>query len=83
LIPKAKVASFVSSLESNLRAKYKDDKDFAIVWNNVRSTFTPVKSNKYSSGQMVGDTIYLDRSLQPKEAQILTDSGASNAVYLD
>ena len=43
LIPKAKVSQFVSSLESNLRSKYKDDKDFASVWNNVRSTFTPPK----------------------------------------
>ena len=46
LIPKAKVSAFVSTLESNLRSEYKDDKDFATVWNNVRSTFTqPVSSS--------------------------------------
>ena len=83
LIPKAKVSAFVSSLESNLRSKYKDDKDFATVWNNVSSTFASPKSSKYSSGQMVGDTIYLDRSFEPKEAQILKDSGASNVVYIN
>jgi hypothetical protein len=84
LIPKAKVSAFVSSLESNLRAKYKDDKDYATVWNNVRSTFAPVKSNEYSSGQYdEAGNLYLDRSFEPNAAQILKDSKAKSIIYIN
>ena len=84
LIPKAKVATFVSSLESNLRSKYKDDKDFARVWNNVSSTFASPKSSKYSSGQYDEEgNLYLDRSFEPNEKQILTDSKAKGIIYIN
>lgn len=84
LIPKAKVSEFISILESNLRSKYKDDKDYAIIWNNVRSTFAPVKSSKYSSGQYdEAGNLYLDRSFEPNAAQILKDSEAKSIIYIN
>lgn len=61
-IPKAKVNAFASSLKSNLRAKYKDDKDYADILNNVQGVFTefvsesvPITSTvTYTKAQLLG-----------------------------
>ena len=85
-IPKNKVNSFLSGLKSNIRAKYKDDKDYGKVWGNVKETFTvdnQQESGVYSSGDIVGNTIYLSRSYQKDEAQILKQSGAKKVIYID
>lgn len=80
LIPKAKVASFLSGLKTNIRSKYKDDKDYRKVWGNVEQTFT---TEAHSAGDRDGDIIYLTRAYQKDEAQILKESGAKEVIYID
>lgn len=54
---------------------------------NAATPTAPAKASgvksQFSSGQMVGNTIYLDRKYQKAEAQIKKDNKAQNVIYIN
>jgi hypothetical protein len=82
-VPRESVPRFLSTLQSNLRKEYTDDKDFMSIWKDVQATFAPYKSSGRVSGEIIGETVYLDRAYEPSADKIMKDYGAKRVVYLD